>query len=109
MAHEAPQDRMSEPNLPVSAITESSDRLFIDIPWAPVGYLVEVAWIEGDDDGHFYVGVTTDTEFPQDVWEADAATLGELDDALDECPIPSLDRTVLTPTVRQMLTDKAES
>ena len=97
---------MSEPTLPVSAITESSDRLFIDLPWAPAGYLVDVAWIEEDDESSFHLGVFSDVEFPRDVWDAKTKTLAELADALDECAIPGIDRSILTPTVWQLLSDK---
>ena len=112
---------MTDPEIPESAITRRyEDSLFIEIPWAPEGYLFEVACIRDETPagGQFYSQVFTigdDQNDPEPLWNSEDAPGGgarwitdidEFASALDECPIPGIDHNSLTPSARKLLLDE---
>ena len=112
---------MTDPEIAESAITRRyDDSLVIEIPWSPEGYILEVACLRGDDSGggQFYSQVFEIDDSGDDagaVWNSEDAPGGgarwitdidEFANALDECPVPGIDRNSLTPRVRKLLLDE---
>ena len=112
---------MTDPEIAESAITRRyEDSLVIEIPWSPEGYLLEVACLRGDGPGggRFFSQVFKIIDDSGDagaVWNSEDAPGGgarwitgidEFADALDECPVPGIDRNSLTPRVRKLLLDE---
>ena len=112
---------MTDPEIAESAITRRyDDSLVIEIPWSPDGYILEVACLRGDGPGggQFYSQVFKILDDSGDagaVWNSEDAPGGgarwitgidEFADALDECPVPGIDRNSLTPRVRKLLLDE---
>jgi hypothetical protein len=111
---------MTDPEIAESAITRRyGDSLVIEIPWSPEGYLLEVACLRGDGSAgaQFFSQVfrVDDSGDAVAVWNSEDAAGGgsryitgidEFADALDECPVPGIDRKSLTPRVRKLLLDE---
>jgi hypothetical protein len=109
---------MTDPEIPESAITRRyADSLFIEIPWAPEGYLFEVACIRGDSSpgAQFFAqvfAIEADSDDSSAMWNSEddpnggvrwITDIDEFAAALDECPISGIDHDSLTPSVRRLL------
>ena len=112
---------MFDPEIAESAITRRyGDSMVIEIPWSPAGYILEVACLSGDGPGggQFFsqlFKILDDSSDTGAVWNSEDAPgggarwitgLDEFADALDECPVPGIDRNSLTPRVRKLLSDE---